>query len=280
MAIIILCPSCQAQLHLPEEYVGRKVRCASCNSMFDGPPPSLVNRPAAADPVIDLPLDLCLDNPGTPPSEPPARPPARLVGAVELNLSLDDEREEPRNGLPPPEVPIPVEIPQEKPPTRQPEDMVACPSCGTSVHNDSRRCYKCGKRLGKSVVYDEDDLPGQRGRLSEWRRDRMPHRGGAILALGITGLVCLLFCGVVGLGLSITAWVLGAADMNRYARRELDPEGYGPTNAGYICGIVGTVLNVLWLLAAFGFFTFIILEDARPRPYGSPPRFGPVNPRR
>jgi predicted Zn finger-like uncharacterized protein len=277
MALIIFCPSCQAQLHLPEEYLGRKVRCASCNSMFEGPPAALVNRPSSVPPAIDLPLELSLDEPAAPP--PPRQSASSspgLVGATELKLSKDDEPAGPGEADP-----IPMGIPVDQParPQRR-DDMIPCPSCSTYVHRDSGRCYRCGKRLVETAKYvEEDDEPPSR-RSRGLRRDRLPHRGGAILALGITGLVCLLFCGIIGIGLSITAWSLGAADLRRYARRELDPEGYGATNAGYICGIIGTVLHALWLLACAGFFTFIILEESRPR-YNQPaPRFGPFGPRR
>ena len=76
-----------------------------------------------------------------------------------------------------------------------------------------------------------------------------PHRGTVILVLGILGLVV---CGPLG----IAAWVMGSGDMKEMDAGTMDPAGRGTTQAGKICGIIGTVLFVLSLILLGIFFMF------------------------
>lgn len=62
-----------------------------------------------------------------------------------------------------------------------------------------------------------------------------PHRGNAVLVLGILGLVVCVICGII-------AWVMGNNDLKEMRAGVMDPSGYGLTNAGRICGMVGTIL--------------------------------------
>ncbi len=68
-----------------------------------------------------------------------------------------------------------------------------------------------------------------------------PHRGAAILALGIIGIVLCFITGII-------AWVMGSGDLREMQEGIRDPEGEGLTRAGMICGIVGTCLAVLGIL--------------------------------
>jgi hypothetical protein len=82
---------------------------------------------------------------------------------------------------------------------------------------------------------------------------RRPHRGTAILVLGILSLVL----GCVGWILGIIAWVMGNADLREMDAGRMDSAGRGITNAGRICGIISIVLHVLVL--AFYVVVFMIL---------------------
>jgi hypothetical protein len=68
-----------------------------------------------------------------------------------------------------------------------------------------------------------------------------PHRGTLILILGILGLVV---CGP----LAIVAWLLGSNDLKEMDAGTMDSTGRGLTNAGKICGIIGTILMVIGLI--------------------------------
>ena len=79
-----------------------------------------------------------------------------------------------------------------------------------------------------------------------------PHRGTLILVLGILSLVC---CGLLG----IPAWLMGNADLKEMAAGTMDPAGQGTTNAGKICGIIGTVLAILSVLVGIVYLVVVVL---------------------
>ena len=75
-----------------------------------------------------------------------------------------------------------------------------------------------------------------------------PHRGGAILALGIIGIVVCFITGII-------AWVMGSSDLKEMDAGTRDPSGYSLTKAGMFCGIVGVILAVLsifWMVFVIG----------------------------
>ena len=83
----------------------------------------------------------------------------------------------------------------------------------------------------------------------------MPHRGGLVLTLGILGLVmCGIFTG-------IPAWVMGSKDLTLMREGRMDPSGEGMTKAGYILGIIATILGILSLIWV-AFVVMMILADA------------------
>ena len=68
-----------------------------------------------------------------------------------------------------------------------------------------------------------------------------PHRGNAVLTLGILGLVICVICGII-------AWVMGNNDIKEMRAGVMDPSGYGLTNAGRICGMVSSILAAVVLV--------------------------------
>jgi hypothetical protein len=94
---------------------------------------------------------------------------------------------------------------------------------------------------------DEDDYD------DDWddARDLKPHRGLAVLLLGIFGLKT---CGVLG----IVAFIMGRNDLAEMDAGRMDPSGRGMTQAGYILGIVSAVL----FLVTIGFVTLYIAAIA------------------
>ena len=69
-----------------------------------------------------------------------------------------------------------------------------------------------------------------------------PHRGTLILILGILGIFC---CGIFT---AIPAWIMGAGDLKQMDAGLMDPAGRSNTNAGKICGIVGCVLAIVYVV--------------------------------
>jgi len=89
--------------------------------------------------------------------------------------------------------------------------------------------------------------------VQEGTAGMLPHRGGAILALGIIGIVVCFITGII-------AWVMGSNDLKEMDAGRRDPAGYSLTKAGMICGIISVVLFVLWIFWAVfvvGLTTFL-----------------------
>lgn len=111
-----------------------------------------------------------------------------------------------------------------------------------------------------------------------------PNRGGAILALGISSLVVLVFGGsglvfapcclgttAISVGLAVPAWVMANADIRAMREGRMSPSGRGLCDAGRICAIIAVVLNGLGLLGCLGsaaFFGLHGLSSGRPWNYG------------
>jgi hypothetical protein len=150
MTTIIDCPTCTRKLNVPEDLLGRPVRCPDCGGTFEagGSPgaadhPPWSEPPAAAPPLPDGP-----PQPGTPCSLTAAipAPAAPAAGAA--------------TGVRP------------------------CPFCGTEIAATAVRCRFCGEDLA-----EEDDRPWERQRRRGVRRDCEPHRGTLVLVFGILSLV-------------------------------------------------------------------------------------------
>ncbi len=79
-----------------------------------------------------------------------------------------------------------------------------------------------------------------------------PHRGVAVLVLGILGLVICFICGII-------AWVMGNNDLREIDAGHMDPGGRGLTLAGKICGMISVILAIV----AAGFYViFVVLAAA------------------
>ncbi len=148
---------------------------------------------------------------------------------------------------------------------------VQCPTCGatfvgaltgqTAVPAPTVPLQPAPVPQGRRPAYHDrygDDYDDRRdaGYPPSRRRDLLPHRGSAVLTLGILSLVTC----AIGIVLGIIAWVMGQNDLQEMRAGRMDPEGEGITNAGRICGIIGTCLyGTLFVLWLFGF----MLQAAR-----------------
>ena len=68
-----------------------------------------------------------------------------------------------------------------------------------------------------------------------------PHRGTLILVLGILSLVV---CSIMG----PFAWLMGSNDLKLIRSGQMDATGESTTQAGMICGIIGTVILAFQVL--------------------------------
>src|SRR5262249_7566529 len=211
-----------------------------------------------------------------------------------------------------------------------PMATVGCPSCGQQlkvpdeVGGRKVRCSKCAStfvaetansngsappppppapsRSGRDRERYEDDDDDDDDRRERSRRRGAPHRGGMIMAFGITSLVLFFMSigalagvgpfgapvSIIGLILGILGWIWGSADLKKMKAGEMDRRGQSNTNAGYICGIIGTALNGLGMLCTCGVVLvaigmvamFASAAKMAPPPTTGPTQPAPIRPRR
>jgi predicted Zn finger-like uncharacterized protein len=235
MPIIVSCPSCSGQLRVADDLIGRKVRCPACNTTFDATDSSRAPAPSPRQPVTDNGdawkfLDLELkDDP------PPPRPPLAPRPLLELEEEIPTA----------PHDPSPPRRAEARPRLNDDhDDLFACKVCGRMNHNNARRCSHCGERFDG----DDEDVPRRRRPRRDDRRETEPHRGGFVLAMGIVSLAMIVACWPLSIIPGLIAWICGRADLRKMRDDTMDPEGESSTQAGWICGIIGTCLSaVIWL---------------------------------
>lgn len=88
---------------------------------------------------------------------------------------------------------------------------------------------------------DDDDYDDDFERMRPIRHAGVPHRGGAIFALGIVAWVVLITMPIC----APIAWLMGNSDMARIRAGEMDPSGEGLVQAGRILGIIGTIVSLV-----------------------------------
>lgn len=251
MPLLLKCPSCERALRVPDELLGKKVKCPSCGTTFEAEPP-----------------------PSEPPSAAPEQP--ETLSLPPIRLSLDDDPSAPE--------PPPLGTPQSVSPTPPPPlPESSPPEPDHEEPSDSER--------DDEDEHEDDRPWERRRRRRQVRRDCEPHRGSMILVLGIVSIplamvgMCCGFCSygigglasVVGLGLAIPGWVMGRHDLARMRAGEMDPEGESQTQSGMICAIIGTVLNALGVLLSLAMLVFILFmvlasnSGPRPGPFVPPP---------
>src|SRR5271165_879955 len=101
MPSVIVCPACRNSLRLPDELLGRKVRCPTCGEAFQStaapsmpsapPPPAAAPPPAPAASPFGFALNLSLDDPvpATAPASSTAAPAAPAARPVPVPASAD-----------------------------------------------------------------------------------------------------------------------------------------------------------------------------------------------
>ena len=146
---------------------------------------------------------------------------------------------------------------------------VQCPTCGATFvgafqsqgPSPALRSQSSAPATGpRPRIGGYDDRPAHREDYDDHgedrsyrgrRRDLRPHRGAAVLTLGILSLIPCVITAVI---LGLIAWIMGQTDLSEIRAGRMDPDGEGMTNAGRICGIIGTCLYgalfALWLLGA------------------------------
>lgn len=224
MPLMLECSSCKRQLRVPENLLGKKVQCPSCGLVF-------VAEDSAAGAVV--------------PSPPPL-PGAADADSAEAKARIDAAEKSAVPGPEPADRPISAD--------EFSEHLEPCPACGKMIRADATRCQFCDAYLGEG----EGPSGDRREPYRRLRRDSEPHRGSLVLTLGIISLATCFMCGLPGLAMGLTAWIMGVKDLKKIRANLMDPEGKGQTQAGMICGIIGTFINALAAFVYICYFVFVV----------------------
>jgi hypothetical protein len=75
---------------------------------------------------------------------------------------------------------------------------------------------------------------------------------------GVLGAFMDIGVSAIGLGLGIPAWIMGQKDLAKMASGLMDDRGRGNTQAGWICGMIGTIVHGLGILCSGGALVFFV----------------------
>ncbi len=114
---------------------------------------------------------------------------------------------------------------------RSQAEWLPCPACGARAHPEATVCSFCGTALIR---------PESR----PVRRPLRPHRGEAILALGVLSWFFCCF------PLGIVAWVMGDEDLRQIREGRMDAAGSGLVRFGKLLGAANVLVSgaviLLW----------------------------------
>jgi len=157
---------------------------------------------------------------------------------------------------------------------------VRCPSCqNTFTAEAPAPAPPLSAPLDDKAVQTEPSVPPSQRHLPDYEEDEdyprrlfgrgnyVPARGGIWLGLGIASVVvaplgiCLqpFIFGCISLALGLTALIMGGRDLKRIRGGEMDPDGENLTKAGWILGIIGTIVGGLLTFCGAAHIIFVIV---------------------
>jgi LSD1 subclass zinc finger protein len=227
----ISCSSCSRQLKVPAQAMGKNVKCPVCQTVFKAQPeesPGLGVPPELDHPVgfksrpsLDAPpIKDTADEPHDEDADESSR---RRPDEDGRSLRRRDEEYDDRS-------------------RRRREE-------GDHDRPRRRRDEDDDDRLRRRRDEDDDDYPRRPRRRGY--RDLDPHRATLVLVMAILGF---MVCGAFG----IAAWIMGSADLKAMEEGSMDREGEGMTRAGYIIGMITTILTLVVVILFFLWFVFIL----------------------
>ncbi len=130
--------------------------------------------------------------------------------------------------------------------------MTTCPTCGATNTFDSKFCAQCATQLGGGATPVDPGAPRAvhmpppaygYGAPNPYGMGEPPRSTNSTTIL-ILGILSLVVCAVMG----PIAWWMGKAELQQMDAGLVSNQDRGSVNAGYICGIIGTVLMGISLL--------------------------------
>jgi hypothetical protein len=216
MPVVVNCTKCQKKLKIPDELLGKKVKCPTCSAVFTAEASEAVeeDRPAPKPAVKKPPVE---DEDDDVPAPKAKRKP------------VDDDDDEGVSAKPSKRKTADDDEDEDEPPKKTSKRKV------DDDDDEDEAPRKKSKRRDDDDD-DDDDRPKRRrgGALK-------PHHGVIILICAIVGY----FCPIVPAAIAV---VWGTIDIKAMDNGEMDPSGRTLTNVGRILGIVFLILNVLGII--------------------------------
>jgi len=141
--------------------------------------------------------------------------------------------------------------------------LSTCPTCGASNAFEAKFCSQCATQLGGGATPVDPASPrpisppnmpygygyGAPGMGMGMGMDA-PRSSNATTIL-VLGILSLVVCAVMG----PIAWWMGSAELKAIDAGLVSQQDRGTVNAGYICGIIGSILmliSIVMVLFVFG----------------------------
>lgn len=242
MSIQFTCSGCQNTLRVSDAYAGMHAQCPKCGAETQVPDEATTVYPAGA---AEVSAPDAAPAPETEPA-PVATASNEFAGDAAWQVDATANTEAPTWQMQTPDGR------RYGPVTRRALDQWL--SEGRIAANCQLYCEGWGRWKSAVEVYPQlarSSLPtpaGARADRGSQFQYLQPHRGPLVLTLGILGLT---FCQL----LAVPAWIMGRADLAAMREGRMDPSGEGVTQAGHICGIIGTVI----MLGIFLFYGLMML---------------------
>jgi hypothetical protein len=262
MPIIVQCPTCERKLRVPDQLLGKKVKCPGCQGTFTAgdKAPAKPETPAGSSPQ-PVPSGEKGKGDGTGPK-------VEMDPNLQLELDEPAPRASPKGKKSEEIAETPSRSGRARDEDEPDDDKIRCPHCGERIRASSIRCKYCGEEIGDEEEDEEDDRPSRRKKKKKKKRrrsdygDLAPHRGGMVMTLGIIsgvcGLVSMFFtccCPFVSLGTTVAgvacgipAWIMGQKDLAKMRDGIMDDAGKGNTQTGWIFAMVGTILSGVFVV--------------------------------
>lgn len=159
-----------------------------------------------------------------------------------------------------------------------------CVSCRREIADASNFCPYCGSTQGAAPASPppsgETPFGGVRAPAPQGTYSQGGQPGGApiagasqratmamILAIGsLVGNFMCCWCyglgGMLGIGLGITAFIMGRNELEDIAAGFSSPAGQSNANLGKTLGLVGAILGALFLVIGLGFLLLVFVTEA------------------
>lgn len=218
MALVVKCPGCKTTLMISNDQAGSSITCPRCDLTMSVPTTPTASHSVPTTPTASRQIVFACPNPAC----------RKRYKVSEDQAGKAVTCVNPACGM---QIQIPYPVP--KPDTAHANLPNNEPG---AVFRDWRSDEaQTNTRTNTSWDSFEDE--------EDYGRRVKPHRSALILVLGILSLI---LCAPLG----IAAWIMGKSDLTEMRWGRMDRSGEGATFAGYVMGIISTVIFALVFVAS------------------------------